>query len=198
LQVALALFNERGTGRVTTAEIAEAARINEGNLYYYFQRKEHLAEALFDLFETATMAAAGSPLADPADPVSYAAYQRGWFRLMWDFRFFYRDGAALGAAAALHERFRALNASGQAAVRRVLGQMQAHGLLHASPLEIEVLIKNLWIVSANWMDFRLMETGEGQITPVDLAWGFRQVEMLYHPYLTPQAYAVMAGRSGEP
>ena len=145
------------------------------------------------------MAAAGSPLADPADPASYAAYQRGWFRLMWDFRFFYRDGAALGAAASLHERFRALNASGQAAVRRVLVQMQAHGLLHASPLEIDVLIKNLWIVSANWMDFRLMETGERARSPRSI-WpgGSGRSRRSTTPYrIDPQAYAVIAGRSAE-
>src|SRR5215468_3717104 len=45
------LFNERGPANVTTADIANAVGINEGNLYYHFQRKEHLVENLFDEFE---------------------------------------------------------------------------------------------------------------------------------------------------
>src|SRR6516162_6868289 len=45
------LFNERGPSNVTTADIANTVGINEGNLYYYFQRKEQLIENLFDEFE---------------------------------------------------------------------------------------------------------------------------------------------------
>ena len=45
------LFNERGPAAVTTAEIAAAVGINEGNLYYHFQRKEQILEALFSDFE---------------------------------------------------------------------------------------------------------------------------------------------------
>src|SRR6266700_1658029 len=45
------LFNERGLSNVTTADIANAVGINEGNLYYHFQRKEQLIENLFNEFE---------------------------------------------------------------------------------------------------------------------------------------------------
>jgi AcrR family transcriptional regulator len=186
LRVALSLFNDRGIARVTTAEIAAAASINEGNLYYYFQRKEHLALALFDLFAAALMEVAERPLADPADPASYAAYQRGWFDVMWDFRFFYRDGGALRAIApALRDRLPALTLKGQSSVRRVFMLMRHYGLLCATDEEIESLIANIWIVSTYWMDFR-----HGDSAPVaqaDLAWGLRQVEMLYRPYLVPIA-----------
>ncbi len=189
LQVSLALLNTHGLDRVTTAEIAGAASMNEGNLYYYFQRKEQLVEALFDLFADAMLAVAEQRLQNPADPESYAAYQRGWFDLMWDFRFFYRDGAALRALKPdLRDRMAAMNTRGQAAVRRVFFQMQAHGLLHATEPDIDLLIGNLWIVSSYWMDFR--NTAAGAATsPEDLAWGYRQVQALYLPYLTE------AGRS---
>ncbi len=182
LDVCLALFNERGLARVTTAEIAEAAAINEGNLYYYFQKKEHLALALFDKFAAALMEVAAAPLADPSDLASYAAYQRGWFDVMWDFRFFYRDGAALRALApTLRERLQDITRQGQSAVRRVFGLMRAHALLRATDEEIEGLIANIWIVSTYWMDFRV---GSGAVvTQQDLAWGLGQVEMLYRPYL---------------
>jgi AcrR family transcriptional regulator len=53
IAVSLALFNERGPDRVTTAQIAEAAGVNEGNLYYYFKTKQALILAIFDRFEAA-------------------------------------------------------------------------------------------------------------------------------------------------
>ena len=192
LSVTLALFNEHGIERVTTAEIAATAGINEGNLYYYFQKKEHLALAIFDLFASALIATAELPVANPADPAAYAAYQRGWFDLMWDFRFFYRDGAALRAMApSVREKLHSLTERGQAAVRRIFLLMRGHGFLRATDEEIAILIDNLWIVSSYWMDYRLRE-GLAAMTQEDLAWGFRQVEMLAAPYLTEAGRVVQA------
>jgi len=182
LQVALALFNERGADRVTTAEIAQAAGINEGNLYYYFQKKEQLVLALFEFFAAATIAAAELEPADPADPASYASYQRGWFELMWEYRFFYRDGGALRVLApSLRDALAVLSRRSQAALRHVFLLLRANGLMHASDSEIDVLIGNLWIVSSYWMDFRLADRG-GPVTREDLTWGLRQVEALAAPY----------------
>jgi AcrR family transcriptional regulator len=187
LEVALALFNERGADRVTTAEIAGAAGINEGNLYYYFQKKEQIALALFDFFAAALIATAERPIENPARPASYTAYQRGWFELMWDYRLFYRDGSTLRAMApTLRARLAELTLRGQAEVRRVFSLMRAHGFMRATDDDIDVLIGNLWIVSSYWMDFRIVEQG-APVTPEDLAWGFRQVERLARPYLTEAA-----------
>ena len=187
LEVALALFNDRGADRVTTAEIADAAGINEGNLYYYFQKKEQLALALFDFFAAALIATAERPIENPADPASYVAYQRGWFELMWEYRLFYRDGPALrGMAPSLRARLADLTARSQAEVRRVFCLMRDNGFMAATDDDIDILIGNLWIVSSYWMDFRLVEHGAA-VTPEDLAWGFRQVEHLARPYLTDRA-----------
>jgi AcrR family transcriptional regulator len=191
LEVALALFNERGIDRVTTAEIADAAAINEGNLYYYFQKKEQLALALFDVFAAAVVATAERRVADPTDPNAFAIYHRGWFDLMWEFRFFYRDGAALRVLApALREKLHVLTLRGQAAVRRVFTLMRAHGFLRAADDEIAMLIDNLWIVSSYWMDYRRRDATSA-VTQEDLAWGFRQVEILVRPYLTEAGLVTM-------
>ena len=192
LSVALGLLNERGLPRVTTAEIADAAGINEGNLYYYFQRKEQLVEALFDRFAKAMVTAAEQPIADPSSIASYVAYQRGWFGLMWDYRFFYRDSLSVRALApALRKHVAALNERAQQSVRHIFSEMAAHDLLRASSGEIEILVSNIWIVSAYWMDFLALQKSHDDqaeaIGTTDLEWGFRQVVMLYRPYLTSRA-----------
>jgi AcrR family transcriptional regulator len=183
LAVALTLFNERGADRVTIADIAQAAGINEGNLYYYFQKKEQLVLALFEGFAASAMEAAERQVADPRDPLAYAVYQRGWFDVMWEYRFFYRDGGALRVLApGLRNGLADLRARSQAAVRHVYLLMRTHGLMRASDEDIEVLLGNVWIVSSYWMDFRRGEHG-GAVTREDLAWGLRQVERLVRPYL---------------
>ena len=193
LEVSLALFNEHGIDRVTTAEIAAAAGINEGNLYYYFQKKEQLLLALFELFAAALVRAAEYQISNPADPRAYEEYQRGWFGLMWDYRFFYRDGAALRAIApGVRTRVASLTERGQAEVRRVFRQMRDHGFMRFDEDELAVLIANIWIVSSYWMDYRL-QGGGSTVTPEDLVWGFRQVEMIVRPYMTE---AGLAGRVG--
>ena len=53
LDACRALFNERGPAEVTTAEIAQAVGISEGNLHYHFRRKQQILVALFDEFEAA-------------------------------------------------------------------------------------------------------------------------------------------------
>ena len=44
---ALALFNERSAGAVTTNHIAEALGMSPGNLYYHYRNKEEIVRALF-------------------------------------------------------------------------------------------------------------------------------------------------------
>ena len=53
LDVCRTLFNERGPVEVTTAEIAQAAGISEGNLHYHFRRKTEIIVALFEEFRAA-------------------------------------------------------------------------------------------------------------------------------------------------
>ena len=72
LAQSLALFNDRGLGRVTTAEIAAACGIREGNLQYHFPRKSGLVEALFAVAN----GLAPQELGDFADPNLTDARQR--------------------------------------------------------------------------------------------------------------------------
>jgi AcrR family transcriptional regulator len=182
------LFNERGPADVTTAEIAAAVGINEGNLYYHFNRKEQILEALFGEFEQELrqVAAAGS------DPDRYGAYLSGWFKLMWEWRFFYRDGGLINRLApSLRPRLRALSDYGQDQVRRVLDIQTRAGLIEASPEEIEQLIVNAWIVATYWIDYLRSRHGVAQITRGHVDWGALQVMSLFRPYLTPAGLALL-------
>lgn len=182
LAVSLALFNTRGLGRVTTAEIAAAAGIREGNLQYHFPRKSGLVEAMFAGFEADALAVAGRMPADPGAPEALLTYQRGWFDLIWRYRCIYRDGIAMvEIAPALRPRVHALRARTQDLARGVFEAAVAAGRLRIEPEALGRLIDNAWIVSSHWMSHRLQ--GGTELTEADLDWGFAQVRDLFVPYL---------------
>jgi AcrR family transcriptional regulator len=184
LAVSLALFNARGLGRVTTAEIAAATGIREGNLQYHFPRKSGLVEAMVAGFEAEAVAVAGRMPADPAEPEALLAYQRAWFDLIWRYRCVYRDGIAMvEIAPALRPRVHALRARTQELARGVFESAARAGRLRIGPEALGRLIDNAWIVSSHWMSHR--PQGGTALTEADLDWGFAQVRDLFTPYLAP-------------
>ena len=188
------LFNERGPDAATTAEIAARVGINEGNLYYHFRRKEQILEALFDAFEDSLRTAAASYEAPMDDRGRFGTYLTNWFTVMWEWRFFYRDGTAIfRLAPALRQRLRSASDEGQEHVRRALESMREAGLVRASPAEIESVIVNAWIVSSYWIDYLRSRRGIADVRREHVDWGAAQVASLFRPYLTPAGLAVVDG-----
>lgn len=180
LEACLRLFNESSPAAVTTAEIARTVGINEGNLYYYFRKKEDILIALFAQFETAFDAVAAG---QPGNAGLATGYLEKWFNLMLEWRFFYRDTAAIKRMApALHGRGMALAERGQAEVRRALQRMADSGLLKATPGQIERLLVNAWIVSSYWLDYLHSRHNVEKVTREHISWGFAQVMSLFEPY----------------
>lgn len=194
LDACLRLFNESGPDAVTTAEIARTVGINEGNLYYYFKKKEDILLALFERFETALERVAGTPpTASGSDADPGLAYLQTWFTLMWEWRFFYRHGAAVKRMAPrLRPRNLALADRGQADIKRVLQSMVDDGFLRATPEEIDRLVVNAWIVSSYWLDYLHSRHNVDKVTRKHLDWGFAQVLSLFAPY------RAAGGAAGQP
>jgi hypothetical protein len=104
---------------------------------------------------------------------------------MWEWRFFYRDGAAVHSVApGLLARIETLADDGQRHVRRVLDCMQADGLLQASPKELDQLMVNSWIVSTYWIDYLRSRHAIADIRREHINWGGAQVMSLFSPFLT--------------
>jgi AcrR family transcriptional regulator len=186
------LFNERGPGDVTTAEIAEAVGINEGNLYYHFQRKEQIVEALFAEYEHAFREVAAAYQPGTQDPRHYRDYFAGWFNLMWEWRFFYRDGAVVDRLAPrLRRHLKAMADDGQGQVRRVYEGMVVAELMRATPVEIDTLVINGWIIATYWIDYLRSRHAIATIRREHIDWGAQQALGLVAPYLTPAGRLVV-------
>jgi AcrR family transcriptional regulator len=189
------LFNEEGFASVTIARIADKIGMNEGRLHYYFNTKQQIVLALFEVFERSVVEAAARGLnaTDRAD--RYADYQENWFMLMWRYRFFYRDQRGLHRVApALQQRLARVYAEGQAQFRHVLDDMVALGLVVASPAELEQLVINTWVISSYWIDYITTSRGTALITRADLEGGMRQIDSLFAPYVTETGRMRRKGR----
>ncbi len=187
LEACRTLFNERGPAEVTTAEIAQAVGISEGNLHYHFRRKQQIVVALFDAFETALEAVSrGDQL--PAGDGAYRQYLAEWFSLMWEWRCFY-GASVYRLAPTLTPRLMALTDRGQAKVRQALAELVADGRLVAEPEALDRLVVNAWIVATYWIDYLRTRQGVAVVTREHLAWGFAQVQALFMPYATDSGAA---------
>ena len=175
------LFNERGPAEVTTAEIATAVGISEGNLHYHFRRKEQIVTALFAQFEAALDRTGAASESLSRRPQAYRSYLAGWFNTMWEWRLFYA-ASIYRLAPDLRPRLKQITDKGQTQVRRTLGRLADQGVLSAAPSELDSLVVNAWIVASYWIDYLQSRQGVETITREHLRWGHAQVEALFTPY----------------
>jgi AcrR family transcriptional regulator len=185
LDVCRRLFNEEGFATVTIARIADRLGMNEGRLHYYFNTKQQIVLALFDIFERAMVEAAARGLDSTDRADRYADYQENWFVLMWRFRFIYRDHSSLHRIApTLRHRLAILYAQGQTQFRHVLDDMVSLGLVIATPEQRDHLVVNAWVISTYWIDYVTTARGTTAITRSDIQAGMRQIDNLFTPYIT--------------
>ena len=153
LEAALSLFNDQGTGAVSTNHIAEAAGISPGNLYYHFRNKEEIIRALFErLFAEWDIAfklpTDRAPSLTDLDAMIAANYQ-----LIWEYRFAYREqGALLRNDPELKERYLAVRRRGYEGFAALIDAFVVAGVLThpADSQELTVLTELCWIVSEQW------------------------------------------------
>lgn len=189
LDASLALFNDKGPDRVTTAEISSTVGINEGNLYYHFKTKEALLQALFGRLEgdaTAFMEDARSNTA--TGPGIYSNFMRRWFSIVWAHRYIFRDlPGVIAIAPSLREPTRALSMGMRLVVEGTLHQMADAQLITVPDDDTPQLLANVWIVSTYWAVYLSLQEGIDDLGQEHLDWGLRQVASLFRPYLSDAA-----------
>ena len=103
VETARTLFNEHGYGAVSTAALAAACGIAEGNLWYHFKTRRALLDAIGERFAVAIEARLA--LRPARDPLSdYAAMLAAMMSEFRDFRFLYRDQHSYGEHAEVVRR----------------------------------------------------------------------------------------------
>lgn len=184
-QTALALFNDHGTVGVTTHDIARAAALSPGNLYYHYRNKEEIVREIFETMEIYSSEKWYE--LGPMNPrVGIMDFMRFFVGQVWNYRFFFREFSTLlqndptlaSFWSVTYERlFQAMRAAATKWVER--------GILKpfADAAEMDAFIENCWLVvnfSSVHLEWRQGRRGGGASDSYD-----KRLHLLLaylHPY----------------
>jgi AcrR family transcriptional regulator len=186
LDESLALFNAQGEENVTTGDIAAAAGISPGNLYYHFRSRDRIVAELFGELETRLdiEPRVGAPVAQAIEDLWL--YLHLMLEAVWEFRFFYRNLHGVARRdGRLRERFNRIAGRKLAAIEALCGALASKGAFHGSGEEIRALARNVLLVATYWLDFQALSRGRED--EADLGHGAYQVMALLAPYLRGDA-----------
>jgi AcrR family transcriptional regulator len=184
LDTALRLFNERGTGEVSTNHIAEACEISPGNLYYYFRNKQEIIRELFQRLDTTwengpQLPQDRLPSLDDLSMVIEANYQ-----IVWQYRFAYRELVALlRQDAKLHANFLAVRQRGFDGFREMFKAFVAGGVFRepGESQAVDELMEVCWLISEFWLTN--LEINGRNVDEAEMQHGAKLMLRVLQPYL---------------
>lgn len=154
VQNSLELFNQQGERSVSTNHIAAHMEISPGNLYYHFANKQEIIAELFSQYEEQVESFLRPPKGRLATVEDKRFYLKAILAAMWDFRFLHRDlEHLLDSDRELAARYRRFSQRCLLQGQAIYSGFVEAGILAMSPVQIESLTLNTWIVLTSWVRF---------------------------------------------
>lgn len=190
VETALGLFNQHGSGEISTNHIAEALGISPGNLYYHFRNKEEIIRAIVEQKDARWESLYHLPQDRAPTLADVERLVRENFALVWDYRFFFRELSVLTQRdPLLKAHYQQLRRERLAAFEGLFAQFVSAGVARptSSPPLVANLAKVCWLISDYWLPFLEID---GDLTLPD---GIEQGIALYMQVLDP--YISDAGKA---
>jgi len=184
VDAALELFNEHGTGAVSTNRIAEHCGISKGNLHYHFGNKQEIIRFLFQRAVDEMDAGWYRDHLAPTLEHMAAMFVRQ-LQLILDYRFFYREMAdLLRRDRVLRLRFARNRERRLAEIEKFFTALAARGLMRlpADPRRLRSIVDITWIISENWLNY--VEYHDRELTVEAVVAGYDEILEVLRPYLT--------------
>jgi len=195
IDTAIELFNREGTAAVSTNHIARALGISPGNLYYHFRNKEEIIRAIYARLRPIWERAVSVPTDRPPTLVDLERIINEHFRILWDYRFYYREmPALLRRDGELNAAYQQVRQAGLANVEGLLRIFAHEGvLIVADPDDtLPELARIIWILADFWLPFE--ELGEENVAGVHLERGSALILRVLRPYFSPATEAAYLER----
>jgi AcrR family transcriptional regulator len=185
IDIAVTLFNERGTGAVSTNHIAAAAGISPGNLYYHFRNKEDIIRAVFEQMDVYGVEQYQLIL-DGYPPGTVDAMEQTFIMIQefnWRYRFFKRELTSLIMNdPQLRERFELTNTRMREMIHRnVDGCIDGGCFRLMAAEEKDHLVDAIWLVTLFWLNY--IEVGGEEVNAVTLRRGSDVLRTVLGQYL---------------
>jgi AcrR family transcriptional regulator len=185
LDSAIILFNQQGSGAVSTNHIAEAAGISPGNLYYHYRNKEAIIRDIFERLFAEWDRAFDLPTDQLPTLEDVRSLVRVNFSIMSSYRFIYREiMALLRQDDALRERYFAVRQSGYEGFHQIIAALSHSGLLRGleDAQTVQRLADLCWLISEFWLPS--LEVSGADITDEHLQRGVDLMMQVLDPYLS--------------
>ena len=189
VNVSLELFNQLGERSVSTNHIAAHMEISPGNLYYHFPNKQAIISVLFDQHETLVLSFLRLPEGRAPVVNDKRFFLQHLLDAMWHYRFLYRDiEHLLHSDSELALRYRYFSKQCLARAQAIYTGFVEVGILNMSPMQIESLVLNAWIIITSWVGF-LCTTSENSehLSELAIKRGIYQLLMLQVGFVTDLA-----------
>lgn len=189
IETSLTLFNEVGFGNVTTARLAEALGISEGNLWYHFRTKTDLVSmhqnALFDLIDQRFEEI------KKIDNVleAFITFNRRMVEEMITYQYLYRDAPDYRSEDETENEHRIIEVYNQttAQVATFFGEMIKQNHLDMDPSYLPILADNLWMIVRYWPAFLRETHGTIAMDKTTIELGMRHHFALFEHALSKEA-----------
>lgn len=184
IHTAVQLFNQHGTGKVSTNHIASAAQMSPGNLYYHYKNKEEIISAILDQMYAKWNDVWNLPSERKVTLEDLRSRLVMNYEILWEFRFFYREAIALFQAdEQLRQTHLRMMNSRMADQEAFVQRFVEAGVLTIPP-DRDILRKLLtacWIVANNWLAF--LEMNGTIVTAERFQEGVALIWSILTPYL---------------
>jgi len=183
IQKAIELFNEHGTAAVSMNSLADDTGISAGNLQYHYHSKEEIIQAILEIMFTEWNLVYQEMATTPFTMNTLRHTLEINFKLVWKYRFFYRElTALLHNDKVLAKRYAAIQAQRLTEQEKLTKQMtRSSGARPMSKTELRNMVIIGWVLSNSWLSY-VESTGR----MIDESAIDEAVEMLiqyYKPYL---------------
>lgn len=187
---ALKLFNENGVDKVTTHDIAEAAGISPGNLYYHYRNKQAIIRALFYKIELFSVNKWNQQSPKHRE-VRFSDFMQFYFGGLSSYQFFFNDlSSILSNDPILAKEWRSAYERLFSTMQLTLdGWIQA-GLIKPfrSRKEADVFIETIWILASfTGVHFKARFAGK-KFSPKESA---KYLATFLYPYHTAKGQRVI-------
>lgn len=173
LDAALALFNERGVGTVSTRAIAERAGLSSGNLHYHYANKEAIVRALLARRDVLSDPIWVLPDSAPSLEGLERMLRRN-LELAWEYRFLNRELVTFTFGdPAFRAYYAGMHRGRIDQLRAILAALAEAGVIDLEPAELNDALTAGWILSENWLVH--LETIGVEVTNEQIAAGARLV-----------------------
>jgi AcrR family transcriptional regulator len=197
IETALGLFNEHGTGAISTNHIAQALGISPGNLYYHFRNKEEIIRAILERKDARWESLYHLPEDRAPTLADVGRLVRENFSLVWDYRFFFRELSTLTQCdPLLKQRYQQMRRERLAAFEEIFQHFVSTGVARppSSPALVANLAKLCWLISDYWLPFVELD-GEPMLPDV-IEQGVALYMQVLDPYINQTGTAMEMHASG--